>query len=90
MVYKIIITSEAFREIELAECYFKAKQIEKSFLKDLSQQITFLEKSPLARQIRYKNIRIHLFEKFNYAFHYVVVDDDVRILRLLSQSQDFK
>lgn len=86
MAYKIIITSEAFREIELAECYFKTKQIEKSFLKDLGKQIIFLEKSPLARQIRYRNIRIHLFEKFNYAFHYVVINDEVRILRLLSQS----
>ena len=89
MAYKLIISPEAFREIDLAECYFKSKRIENSFLKDLSEQIAFLEKSPLARQIRYKNIRIHLFKKFNYAFHYVVIDNEVRILRLLNQSQYF-
>lgn len=89
MVYRLIISPEAFRDIDLAECYFKSKQIEKAFLKDLGEQITFLEKSPLSRQIRYKNIRIHLFEKFNYAFHYIVVDNEVRILRLLNQNQDF-
>ncbi|AUS05515.1 hypothetical protein C1A40_08565 [Tamlana carrageenivorans] len=89
MVYKLIISPEAFREIDLAVCYFKTKNIEDSFLKELSEQITFLEKHPLTRQVRYKNIRIHLFEKFNYSFHYVVVHDEVRILSFLNQKQDF-
>jgi len=89
MVYKLIITPEAFREIDLAICYFKTKNIEKACLKELSEQITFLEEHPLTRQIRYKNIRIHLFKKFNYSFHYVVIDNEVRILHFLNQKQNF-
>lgn len=89
MIYKLVISPEASKEIDLAVCYFKTKQIEKTFLKDLREQIDFLEKHPLSRQIRYKNIRIHLFEKFNYSFHYVVVNNEVRILHFLNQKQDF-
>ena len=89
MVYKLIITPEAFREIDLAICYFKTKNIEKACLKELSEQITFLEKHPLTSQIRYKNIRIHLFKKFSYSFHYVVIDNEVRILQFLNQKQNF-
>ena len=68
---------------------FKTKNIEKACLKELSEQITFLEEHPLTRQIRYKNIRIHLFKKFNYSFHYVVIDNEVRILHFLNQKQNF-
>ena len=89
MIYNILISPEAFREIELAECYFKANLIEKSFLKDLNKQLNFLEKFPLSRQTRYKNVRIHLLNKFNYSLHYTVQENNVYILRFLSQNQNF-
>lgn len=89
MAYKIVFSPEAFRGIELAECYFKANQIEKSFLTDLNNQFVFLEKFPFSRQIRYKNVRIHLLEKFNYSLHYTVDVNQVYILHLLNQNQDF-
>lgn len=89
MAYKVLFSSEALREIELAECYFKSKQLEKSFLTDLNKQFIFLEKYTQSRQIRYKNVRIHLLEKFNYSMHYVVEGNYVYILHLLNQKQDF-
>tara|TARA_R110002050_G_scaffold157357_2_gene285962 strand:- start:22847 stop:23116 length:270 start_codon:yes stop_codon:yes gene_type:complete len=89
MIYKILISSEAFREIELAECFFKSKGIEQEFLKDLNTQFLFLEKMPLSRQIRYKGIRIHLLEIYNYSIHYIVNKNDVMVLHVLNQSQDF-
>ena len=89
MIYKLIISPEAFREIELAECFFKIKGVERSFLKDLNKQFLFLEKAPLSRQIRYKHIRIHLLEIYNYSIHYKVTDTEVMVLHILNQSQDF-
>lgn len=89
MAYKIVLSPEAFREIELAECYFKINRIERSFLMDLNEQLIYLEKFPLSRQIRYNNIRIHLLVKFNYSLHYVVREKNVYILKFLNQSQDF-
>lgn len=89
MAYKIPFSSEALREIELAECYFKSKQLEQSFLTDLNKQFIFLEKYPQSRQIRYKNVRIYLLEKFYYSLHYVVEGNNVYILHFLNQYQDF-
>ena len=89
MAYRIVFSSEALREIELAECYFKSKQLERSFLTDLNKQFIFLEKYPQSRQIRYKNVRIHLLKKFNYSLHYVFAGTNVYILHLLNQNQDF-
>ena len=89
MVYKIVVSPEAFRELELAECYFKTKNLEKDFLEDFNTQILFLENMPFARQIRYKQVRIHLFKKYMYSIHYLVVDLEVRILHILNQKQGF-
>ncbi|WP_179021917.1 type II toxin-antitoxin system RelE/ParE family toxin [Winogradskyella forsetii] len=89
MIYKLIISPEAFREIELTECFFKIKGVEKSFLNDLNNQFLFLEKAPLSHQIRYKNIRIHRLEIYNYAIHYKVTEGEVMVLHIFNQSQDY-
>ena len=70
MIYKLVISPEAFREIELAECFFKTKNLERSFINDLNKQFLFLEQVTLSRLIRYKNVRIHLLEIYNYSIHY--------------------
>jgi hypothetical protein len=89
MVYKLVLSPESYREIELVECYFRANHIEKSFLTELNNQFIFLEKFPLSRQIRYKNVRIHLLTKFNYSLHYTVNGNQVYVLHFLNQNQDF-
>jgi mRNA-degrading endonuclease RelE of RelBE toxin-antitoxin system len=89
MTYKILFSPEVFKEIELAECYFRVKRLDRSFLTDLNKQFIFLESFPHSRQIRYKNVRIHLLEKFNYSLHYTIENHNVYILHLLNQKQDF-
>ena len=89
MDYKLVISPDAYREIELAECFFKIKGMERSFLNDLNTQFLFLERMPLSRQVRYKNIRIHLLEIYNYSIHYVVHNNEVFVLHVLNQNQDF-
>ena len=89
MNYKLVISPEAFRDIELAECFYKTKDLDKSFLKDLNAQFNFLENAPLSRQIRYRNIRIHLLEIYKYSVHYIVDNDVVMVLRVLNQAQEF-
>lgn len=88
MDYKLVISPDAYREIELAECFFKIKGMERSFLNDLNTQFLFLERMPLSRQVRYKNIRIHLLEIYNYSIHYVVHNNEAYVLHVLNQNQD--
>ncbi len=89
MAYKILFSPEVYKEIEFAECYFKVKRLDRSFLKDLNKQFIFLENFPHSRQIRYQNVGIHLLGKFNYSLHYTVEGQNVYVLRLLNQKQDF-
>lgn len=89
MIYNLALSPEAYREIELAECYFKAKGIERLFLEDLDKQFQYLEKFPLSRQIRYRNIRIHLLEIYNYSIHYTVKTNNVFVIHILNQNQNF-
>lgn len=89
MAYKILFSPEVYKEIELAECYFKMKRLNRSFLRDLNKQLIFLENFPHSRQIRYQNVRIHLLGQFNYSLHYTVEGQNVYVLRLLNQKQDF-
>lgn len=89
MIYKIVLSPEAIREIEIAECFFRANRIEHSFLNDLNQSLIYLEKYPLSRQIRYKTVRVHLLDKFNYSLHFTIFNDTVYILHFLNQKQNF-
>lgn len=89
MVYKLVISPEAFREIEIAECYYKIIDADRLFLQDLNNQFLFLEQMPLSRQIRYNKVRIHLLKKYNYSIHYVVDNQIVFVLHIMNQSQEF-
>ena len=89
MIYKLVISPEAYRDIELAECFYKTKSLNSSFLNDLNTQFVFLENAPLSRQIRYRSIRIHLLDIYKYSIHYIVNNDVVMILRVLNQAQAY-
>jgi len=89
MVYRLVISTEAYREIEIAECFYKFKDLNRLFLKNLNNQFLYLEKMPLSRQIRYKNVRICLLEIYNYSIHYLVKNDEVFVLHIHNQPQDF-
>lgn len=89
MGYELVLSPEAFREIEIAECYYKIIDADRLFLQDLNNQFLFLEHMPLSQQIRYNNVRIHLLKKYNYSIHYVVDNKIVFVLNILNQYQDF-
>jgi hypothetical protein len=89
MAYSVQISNEAQIELDVAECFFRTKNLHKPFLEDFFRQIGFLETNALSFQVKYKGIRIINFESFNYSLHYVVKNGQVLILRILNQRQDF-
>lgn len=89
MAYKVHISKEAQIELGTAECYFRIKNLEKEFLSDFSRQLRFLRTTPESFQIKYRGIRAVLFERFNYSIHYIIKKNEVFILRILNQRQDF-
>ena len=89
MAYKILISKEAEIELEFADCYFRTKNLEKAFRKDFLEQLDFLERTPLSFQKKYRDVRVILFNDFNYCIHFAVQEDEVLILRILNQRHDF-
>ncbi len=89
MAYKVHISKEAQIELGTAEYYFRTKNLEMEFLSDFSRQLRFLRTTPESFQIKYRGIRTVLFERFNYSIHYIIKDNEVFILRILNQRQDF-
>lgn len=89
MPYKVSISKEAQIELNVAECFFKTKELHIKFMEGFFRQIQFLKTTPFSFQTKYKNIRIALFDEFNYSIHYVIENNQVKILRILNQRQDF-
>lgn len=89
MDYEVQISREAQIELDVAGCFFRAKNLNEAFLDDFFRQIGFLETNPEAFQIKYRGIRILCFEQFNYSIHYIINKNQVFNLRILNQRQDF-
>ncbi|MBS9460984.1 hypothetical protein KIM67_01080 [Flagellimonas sp. 389] len=89
MDYKVDISKEAQIELGFADCFFRTKNLEREFLKGFGKQLQFLKTTPQSFQIKYQSIRILQFEKFNYAIHYVIKNNNVLILRILNQRKSF-
>lgn len=89
MGYRVNISKEAQIELSVAECFFRAKGLERAFLGDFKKQIQFLRSTPESFQVKYRGIRILCFESFNYSIHYVIMGNEVIVLRILNQRQNF-
>lgn len=89
MTYKVVVSHEAQIELATTECYFRSKNLAVEFLEDFLHQISFLEKTPTSFETKYRNIKIILFEHFNFSIHFVIENDQVIILRILNQRQNY-
>ncbi|WP_105472416.1 type II toxin-antitoxin system RelE/ParE family toxin [Jejuia pallidilutea] len=87
MNYKF--SNEANLELHRAVCYFKLQQNEGLFLDDLIKQLKRILSMPELFQVRYKKVRIVSLEYFNYSIHYTVFRNEIIVLRILNQNQDF-
>lgn len=63
-------SEEARLELYRATCYFKLIDKENEFFDDLINQLNLILSMPDTFQVRYKNVRIVHFDKFEYSIHY--------------------
>jgi toxin ParE1/3/4 len=84
MIYKIIVSLRAQKEIENAIDYYAmySKDAPLNFVLSLKDCYTLLETSPFFR-VRYKNIRAVKLERFPYSLFYIVNENNKQI-RVLS------
>ncbi len=83
-------SEESKLELHRAKCYFKLIDRENEFFDDLIIQLNLILRMPEAFQVRYKNVRIVHFDKFEYSIHYRVKAKELIIIyHILNQKQDF-
>ncbi|NMH87265.1 type II toxin-antitoxin system RelE/ParE family toxin [Flavivirga algicola] len=83
-------SSEAKLELHRALCYFKLMNKDGMFMDELISQLRLITSMPTAFQIKYKNIRVLGFNKFNYSIHYVIKEGgNIIIYHIFNQKQDF-
>ncbi|MFS4483716.1 hypothetical protein ACKGJY_11910 [Hyunsoonleella sp. 2307UL5-6] len=85
----IKFTEEARIEFHKLKCYMAFIGKEEEFWNDLEKQLNLIVNYPEAFQVRYKNIRIVVLERFNYTLHYVIKPYGILVYRLLNQKQNF-
>ncbi len=83
MVYKIVVSQRAQKEIENAAEYYSIDSVDApvNFLKALANTYQVLAKKPFYR-VRYKNIRALKIKKFPYSLYFVVnqTNNTIRVL----------
>ena len=89
MVDKVLFDEEAKREIHRAKCFFDSIDKGEEFLDDLENQIALVLSMPLAFQLKYSEVRIVQFDNFSYTIHYTININEIIILNILNQFQDF-
>lgn len=89
MAGKVRYDEDAKNELHRAKCFFDSIEMGEAFLDDLETQISLILSMPSAFQVRYKDVRIIKFDHFSYTIHYTIAQNDIIILNILNQFQDF-
>ncbi len=90
MEYQIKISKEAEKDLVIAKYHYKSSGLENDFIKDYILQIKYLKANPYLFQIRYKRVRKIHFKNYKFSIHYIIDNDIVYILRILSHAQEYQ
>ena len=92
MKANLFLSKKAIRQIEKASNWFNEQQpgLDKIFLTELDKNILYIEKNPLKSQVRYKEVRIRFFKKFDFGIHYIIDKKIIFILAVFHTSQSDK
>lgn len=86
MKYHLIVKPEAEIDIlESAKWYeLKQKELGTRFINAIDEKIALIAKNPLKYQKRYKEVRFALLQKFPFAIHFIIDDNCIYVLAVLS------
>lgn len=81
-MYKAVILTLARQDIKEAAQWYNQRQLGlgKRFVRHIREKINFVRENPKAIPIRYTNVRTAVLEVFPYMIHFVVDDENKRII----------
>ncbi|SRX75926.1 type II toxin-antitoxin system RelE/ParE family toxin [Aequorivita antarctica] len=89
MADKTFFSEDAKRDIYTAKCQYDLAQKGDLFLDDIFNTLEVIKLMPEAFQIRYDSVRIVALEHFNFTLHFEIKNDEIKIWRVLHQSQNY-
>lgn len=89
MVENYDISDEAKLDFHKAKCFFQFMGKEEEFLDDFLHQLRIILEMPEGFQIKYRNVRIVIFERFDFSIHYTIYKERIIILGILHQRQNY-
>ena len=86
MKYHLIVKPEAELDIVESAKWYEQQRSELGYrlLEAVDEKISLIEKNPLLYQKRYKNMRFALLKRFPFAIHFIVQDNNIYVLAVLS------
>lgn len=89
MDFNLEFSREADIEFHTIDCFFGAIGIGEKLHKDFNTQMMRIQSNPFQFQLRYEDIRIVHLKHFNYSIHFNELEDNITVLRILSQHQGY-
>ena len=82
MIYKIVITTFAKKDILKGKIYYKEINIilAKQFLARIKEAKNYISENPLANDVMYRSVRLHFIKQFPYHIHYLVNQEKQEIV----------
>lgn len=89
--FTLVFNEAFFRDLELINNYYSeiSAEVKNKFAHGVNVQIKLIKKTPFVKSIRYDDVRLAKIDRFSYAIHYSINEQDnvVEIHRLLSYYQ---
>ncbi|MGB0981019.1 MAG: type II toxin-antitoxin system RelE/ParE family toxin [Winogradskyella sp.] len=82
-------SEEVKHELHKISCYLEYLDKYEDFFKDFIRQLKLIKKMPFSFQVRYRDVRIISFDNFDYSIHYRIVHDEIFVVHILNQRQNF-
>jgi hypothetical protein len=90
MAYQINVSRDAEKDLIIAQCYYRERDLEDVYNEDFKLQLEYLKANPYLIQLYYRQVRRIHFSQFKYSIHYIIKNGIVYILRILGHKQYYK
>lgn len=89
MADSIFFSEDAKRDIYSAKYQYDLVHKGDLFLDDIFNILEVVKLMTQAFQVRYNSVRIVAVEHFSFSLHYEIMDDGIKVWRVLHQSQNY-
>jgi toxin ParE1/3/4 len=90
MRYSVLITEESRLDIIEAFLWYENQRegLGSDFELCLEAGLNQIQRTPLAFEVRHRNVRVHFIQRFLYGIHYIIEEDAIRVIGVFHTSRN--